>query len=94
MDHIDLFVRIARQQGFRIETSRNGQVQIDFGHKKLHAGHLAQLFPEILRPGASIARLIDRVAPGRPCTHRPTRQIIGQMLDPQSTPSMWHNFLF
>jgi len=76
---IDRFIQIARQLGFRIETSRNGQVQVDFGHKKLHAGHLSRLFPDVLQPDMNVVKLIEQVAPGRPCTHRPTRQIIALM---------------
>jgi len=75
-EFIDEVVRCARANGFKIETNRNGQTQIDFGHKRLHSGHLAQLFPEILFRDANIAELVDAVAPGRPCTHKPMREII------------------
>jgi len=76
---IDTVVREARKDGYRIETNRNGQTQIDFGNKKLHSGHLEKLFPEILKPGAEVARMIDKVAPGRPCTHRPMREILARL---------------
>lgn len=72
-------VETARQRGFKIETNRDGLVQIDFGNKKLHAGHLSRLFPDILEAGADVAGLIERVAPGRPCTHRPMREIISEL---------------
>ena len=64
--------------GYWIEPSRNG-VQIDFGHKKLHEGHLRALFPDILAKGVNVAKLIETVAPGRPCVHRPMREIIAQI---------------
>jgi len=64
--------------GYPVEMSRNGR-QIDYGHKKLREGHLAEVYPEILQPGAHIPSLINRVAPGRPCAHRPTREIIAAM---------------
>lgn len=80
-EFIDQVVRGARANGFKIETNRNGQTQIDFGHKKLHSGHLAQLFPEILFQDANIAKLIDAVAPGRPCTHKPMRAIVANLAE-------------
>jgi hypothetical protein len=76
-----MVIQIARQLGYRIELSRDGRDQIDFGTKKLHAGHLARLFPDALTTDVDVARLIERVAPGRPCTHPPMRQIIGIMLE-------------
>jgi hypothetical protein len=54
-------------------------MQVDFGHKKLHAGHLQAMFPEVLEDGASIAAIIDKIAPGRPCTFRPMRAIIAEI---------------
>ena len=77
---IEQVVEISRKKGFKIETNRNNQTQIDFGNKKLHSGHLAQLYPAIMKPGANVAVLIDSVAPGRPCTHKPMREIVGQMI--------------
>jgi len=75
------FFLFARQDGYAIETSYyNGREQVDFGNKKLHAGHLEQIFPEILDPEANISQLIERVAPGRPCAHRPTREIIQRIV--------------
>lgn len=71
-------VEEARKRGYPIESTRNG-AQINFGHKKLHEQHLRNLHPSILRPGANIGRLIDAVAPGRPCTHKPMREIIAAL---------------
>lgn len=76
---VDSVVREARKDGYRIETNRNGQTQIDFGNKKLHSGHLQELFPAILNPGANVAKAIENVAPGRPCTHKPMREILGRI---------------
>lgn len=72
--------QIARQQGHKIEVNRDGLTQIDFGNKKLHAEHLRKLYPAILAPEANIASLIESVAPGRPCTHRPMKEIIGKIV--------------
>jgi len=73
-------LRIAKEHGYRLEyNSRNGRRQIDFGHKKLHAGHLEELYPGILETAAHIPSLIEKVAPGRPCSHKPIREIIGQL---------------
>ena len=76
---IDSVIRIAQQHGYKIEINRKGQRQIDFGNKKLHEGHLDALFPDILTPDIRISHLIESVAPGRPCAHRPMKAIIAQM---------------
>lgn len=55
---IELVVQLSREMGFSAETNRNGQIQIDFGHKKLHAGHLGRLFPGILEAGVKVPDLI------------------------------------
>ena len=80
-EFIDQVIRKARDKGFKVEINRNDQTQIDFGHKKLHSGHLAQLFPEILHRDANVAKLVDGVAPGRPCTHKPMREIVEQLAE-------------
>jgi hypothetical protein len=75
----------ARKQGHVIECSGRNGMQINFGNKKLHEGHLRKLYPDILRPNAHIARLIDVVAPGRPCTHKPMREIIHSLMRAESS---------
>jgi hypothetical protein len=73
---VNLTISEAKRQGSEIEKfTRNGR-QINFGHKKLHEKHLRALFLSILLPNADIAALIQKVAPGRPCTHKPMREII------------------
>jgi hypothetical protein len=74
-EFVDAIVETARSKGYSIANSRHGR-QIDFGHKKLHEGHLRQLYPGILAKGARIPSLIDAIAPGRPCSHRPMREIV------------------
>jgi len=76
---VDTVVNIARQNGFEVEINRNDLIQIDFGNKKLHTKHLEQLYPAILQNGANVGELIDNVAPGRPCTHSPMKQIIAEI---------------
>lgn len=75
-EFVEAVVKQASRAGYTTEINRNGQRQIDFGHKKLHEGHLNKTFPEILNPGAKVAQIIELVAPGRPCTHRPMREIV------------------
>jgi len=53
--------------------------QIVFDYKKLHAGHIQQLYPDILTRTEELPKLIEKVAPGKPCTHRPMREIINQI---------------
>ena len=76
-DFIEDVFRIAEEMGYKIETTRGKDyLQIDFGNKKLHSEHIKELFPEALQSDVSIPRLIESVAPGRPCTHRPFREIV------------------
>ena len=80
VEYIQDVIHIARKRGYKIESNaRNGLEQIDFGNKKLHAGHLAQLYPAILEPAANSPTLIDSVAPGRPCSHRPMQEIMEEL---------------
>jgi len=74
---IDTVIDVAKMHGYPVRINRYNQWQIDFGHKQLHEGHLAKLYPDILKEDVNIRKLIKRVAPGRPCTHRPMEEIIG-----------------
>jgi hypothetical protein len=79
-DFVDDVLRVARHQGHRIETLRGSDIpQIDFGIKKLHAHHIRALFPAVLADDADINSMIKDVAPGRPCAHRPFREIVSQI---------------
>ena len=80
-DFIKEVFGIAREQGYKIEiNARNNLDQIDFGHKKLHKGHLEELYPAILKSDANISKLIEEVAPGRGCVHKPMREILSKLL--------------
>lgn len=78
-EFVDAVFSLARQEGYGVEHTRDRLRQIDFGHKKLHEGHLERLYPEILNPEAHLPTLINNVAPGRPCTHRPMKEIMKKM---------------
>jgi hypothetical protein len=78
-EFVDGVLQLARVEGYPVRTNRDGLLQIDFGHKQLHEGHLRRLYPEILRGGANIPGLINRIAPGRPCVHKPMKAIIGKL---------------
>ncbi|EGQ7944692.1 hypothetical protein NMR30_003435 [Vibrio cholerae] len=73
-------IKLAKDQGYKVELTRTGQQQINFGHKKLDEKHLKKLYPKILESDAHIPTLINQVAPGRTCTHRPMREIIQQIV--------------
>ena len=73
---IDTVIDVAKKHGYPVRINRYNQWQIDFGHKQLHEGHLAKLYPDILKEDVNIRKLIERVAPGRPCTHRPMEEIM------------------
>jgi hypothetical protein len=79
-EFIDAVIEEALEMGYSVEASRNGR-QIDFGNKKLHEKHLRDLYPTILTDGEDVAAVIDRIAPGRPCTHRPMKDIIAKIID-------------
>ncbi len=77
---IDDVFRIARERGYRIETNqRNNLPQIDFGIKKLHLGYIKRLYPDVLLENARVNKLIEKIAPGRPCVHKPFREIVEQI---------------
>jgi len=77
---IDEVIRVARDRGYTIGANkRSGEAQIDFGDKRLRAGHLAKLWPKILEPKTDVAALIESVAPGLRCTHEPMREIVEQL---------------
>ncbi len=66
----------ARKMKYKIQTNRNNQEQIDFGNKTLTTDHLSLMYPAILQPDADIPKIINKVAPGRPCTHKPMKEIV------------------
>ncbi|MEA2008148.1 MAG: hypothetical protein U9O54_03430 [Chloroflexota bacterium] len=73
-------LRIAKDYGYKIENLRGTDIpQIDFGHKKLHGNYFRALFPDVLADDSDINKLIEKVAPGRPCTHLPFRKIVKQI---------------
>lgn len=74
----------ARKSGFRIETAPSGEEQIDFGNKKLTVTHLSKLYPAIVQENADVAKLIDTIAPGRPCTHKPMKEIVQKLVNEHS----------
>ena len=84
-DFVTAVFEAARKRGLRVHVNREGLDQICFNEKSkksLHRGHLEQLHPAILRRGLSRSQmnaLIEKVAPGRPCTHRGMREIVGAL---------------
>jgi hypothetical protein len=85
-EFVNRVLQIAQAEGYPVKINRDGRRQIDFGHKQLHEEHLRQLFPDILMTNASVNRLVDKVAPGRPCAHKPLREIIAKLA--LATPTM------
>ena len=73
---VDTVINLAKKYGYPVRMNRYNQRQINFGHKQLHAGHLSKLYPRILKESANIGELIEIIAPGRPCTHKPMKEII------------------
>ena len=82
-EFIKLVFEIAEKHGHRIEMKNGEKYQIAFVnskgniHKKLHLGHITQLFElGITSEGVDIYKVIENVAPKRPCTHKPFKEII------------------
>ena len=46
-EYLDMFFKTAKEMGYTIETCKRGkargQLQINFGNKKLHANHIKKL---------------------------------------------------
>lgn len=80
-EYLNTVFTIGRTMGYGIELNHAGQRQIIFGHKKLYAGHLSAMYPDILADSPNVSKLIDKVAPGRPCAHKPMKEIIRRMAD-------------
>jgi hypothetical protein len=78
-EFVSKVLQIARTEGYPVKPNRDGRLQVDFGHKQLHEEHLRQLYPGILADRADINTLIERIAPGRPCAHKPRRAIIAKL---------------
>jgi hypothetical protein len=79
---VDSVFQIAKELGYPVKLNRDRKMQIYFPNKKaLHEEHLRMLYPDILLNGAQVHKLIKAVAPGRPCSHRPMREIIAQLHD-------------
>jgi hypothetical protein len=76
---INQVIKQARLNGYNVNFNRNDLQQIDFGNKTLHTDQIGKLFPHVLEEGAQIANEIDKVAPGRPCTHAPMKAIIASL---------------
>lgn len=78
-EFVESTLKTAIAQGYSVAFNRDGYRQIDFGHKNLHEEHLKRLYPAVLASDADISALIEGVAPGRPCAHRPMKGIIRKL---------------
>ena len=66
------FFETAKRMGYEIEICKGGpfrgERQIDFGNKKLHAGHIRKLYPLINESGPTISYdVFEKLVLGRPC---------------------------
>lgn len=84
---IEAVFRTARTRGLQVRLNRRGIESICFNEKSkkcLTRDHIGLLFElGIHRPDnvtADFRRLIDEVAPGRPCTHRGMREIVQRII--------------
>ena len=71
-EYEDKFFETAEEMGHKIEICKGGPSrggrQIDFGNKKLHAGHVRKLYPLIRKKGLPISyEGFNELVPGRPC---------------------------
>ncbi|MDR8087841.1 hypothetical protein KPB05_10245 [Burkholderia gladioli] len=76
---------LARERRLAVDAMRDGKQRIWFNLKSkkfLHVDHIDALFELLRKPGlgrATIRAEIERVAPGRPCTHRGMHEIYEQL---------------
>jgi len=66
------FFETAKRMGYEIEICKGGpfrgERQIDFGNKKLHAGHIRKLYPLVKESGSVITSGdFEKLIRGRPC---------------------------
>ncbi len=80
-----LVFEIARAQRLRVDAMKDGKDRIWFNEKSqkfLHADHIDALYDRLRHPHLStrdINTAIEKVAPGRPCTHKGMRDIYEQL---------------
>ncbi|ALX12108.1 hypothetical protein P350_11435 [Burkholderia cepacia JBK9] len=80
-----LVFEIARAKRLRVDEMKDGKVRIWFNEKSLkflHADHVDELYDRLRHPSLSPRDInieIQRVAPGRPCTHKGMREIYEQI---------------
>jgi len=75
-EYVKNFVNKAEELGYEIETVQRGKYkgepQIVFPNKKLHAGHLRNLYPLAMKQTDAD---FEDIVPGRPCAVAPFNQI-------------------
>ncbi|WP_175783885.1 hypothetical protein [Burkholderia ambifaria] len=75
----------ARAKRLKVDQMQDGKDRIWFNlnsKKFLHSDHIDSLFDLLRRPNLSrqvVNAEIERVAPGRPCTHKGMREIYEQI---------------
>ena len=79
-EYVDKFFETAREMGYTLETCKRGkargQLQINFGNKKLHADHIKILFNLIEEKGLAFSyEDFEIIVPGRPCVVKSFREI-------------------
>lgn len=72
VEYENKFFEVAKAIGHEIEICKSGpfrdEKQIDFGNKKLHAGHIRVLYPLVIEKGYPISyEDFENKVPGRPC---------------------------
>lgn len=71
-EYVNTFFETAKRMGYEIETCQRGdfkgEKQIDFGTKKLHAGHLRMLYSVVKEKGPNVTDVdFESIVDGRPC---------------------------
>ena len=70
-EYVDKFFETASNMGYEIESCQRGEFkgerQIDFGNKKLHAGHIRRVYPVVKRKSTICYEEFEKIVPGRPC---------------------------
>lgn len=79
-DYVNIFFVTAKEMGYQIEMCKRGkargQLQINFGNKKLHADHIRRLYDLIEEKGLSFSyKDFEKIVPGRPCVIKGFKEI-------------------
>lgn len=71
-DFIQRFFSSVDTSRYEVYTNRNKLTAVDFGHKQLHEGYIAELYKRALKQNGELSTTdFAELVPGRPCASVP-----------------------